>query len=121
MPRCSCAETKPGCRLKNSASAAHALIRCSASSGLTLNLLTRMTGPSLVANCADSGNVSSISTNFIISSFLSPADLLKIRTARPHPAAKRLPHRQVVEYVRQQCAAAQDLGQVHLHERSDPT
>src|SRR5215470_9513228 len=71
MPRCSCAETKPGCRLKNSASAAHALIRCSASSGLTLNLLTRMTGPSLVANCADSGNVSSISTNFIISSFLS--------------------------------------------------
>src|SRR5262245_26598453 len=79
-----------------------------------------MTGPSLLANCADSGNVSSISTNFIISSFLSPADLLKIRTARPHPAAKRLPHRQVVEYVRQQRDAAQDLGQVHLHERSDP-
>src|SRR5215475_5644955 len=81
MPRCSCAETKPGCRLKNSASAAHAFISCSPSSGLTLNLLTRMTGPSLVANCADRGIVH---FNELHSLFLSlTADLLQIRATPP--------------------------------------
>jgi hypothetical protein len=58
-------EINPDCRFMISASAAHALGNPSTSSGFTLNLLIRITGPMFFSSiCMESVIFSSISTSF---------------------------------------------------------
>ena len=65
IPRWSCVEINPGCRFMISASAAHALGNPCTSSGFTLNLLIRITGPMFFSSiCMESVIFSSISTSF---------------------------------------------------------
>ena len=57
-----------GCCLKYVASAFQAFKKWSTSSGFTLNLLIRMTGPTFFSSiCSENVTFSSISTSFIIS------------------------------------------------------
>src|SRR5262249_5629282 len=67
VPRCSWADTKPGCCFMNAASPAHASRKRPVSAGAMLNWLIRTTGPPSSCTCCSRLTWSSISRSFIVS------------------------------------------------------